>query len=185
MAHEALGIIQLSRVVKLVFAIIEITIWLLVVSVEKWCILSVHRSVHDRMLCWKTLSMQWIYYLWITTGRWWMECWLWSSAVLPLFYKWTKPFGFVTSRSMDRPWSQVGTVRSVPIRHRWLEFFVIMKVHLILRLSWRSWWLSSLLLLHCEFLCCNWLLPSRDLFRDDPNDRLRNLALRILITTKL
>ena len=63
MTHEALGIIQLSRVVKLVFAIIEITIWLLVVSVEKWCILSVHRGVHDRVVCRKTLSMQWIYYL--------------------------------------------------------------------------------------------------------------------------
>ena len=181
MTHQALGVVKLSWIIDLVFAVIEVMIGLLVVSVVKWSMLSVYWCVHDWLVSRETLCMHRVIDLRITAGWWWMKWRLISPSVFPLICKWTQTFWFQTTWSVDWPWTQIGTVRSIAICHWGFIFFVLLKGGLILRLSWRSWWLSSPLLLHCEFLCCNWLLPRRDLFRDGSNDRLRNLALRISI----
>ena len=181
MAHQALGIVKLSWIIDLVFAIIEVRIGLLVVSVVRWSVLGVYWSMHDWLVSRETLRIHRIIDLRITAGWWWMKWRLISLSVFPLICKWTQTFCFQTSWSVDWPWPQIGAVRSIAVCHWGFIFFVLLKGGLILRWSGRSWWLSSPLLLHCEFLCCNWLLPRRDLFRDDQNDRLRNLALRISI----
>ena len=49
-AQEALRVVELRRVVELVFAIVEVGAWLLEVPVEMWRVLSVDRRVHDRVV---------------------------------------------------------------------------------------------------------------------------------------
>ena len=48
MAHQTLSVVELSGIV--VFAIIEIMIWLLEIPVEKGGVLGIDRGVHDRVV---------------------------------------------------------------------------------------------------------------------------------------
>ena len=182
MAHQALSIVKLSGIV--VLAIIEIMIRLLKVPVEKRCVLGIDRGVHDRVVSRQPMRVHLVSDLGVTAGRWGVKTRLGSSTGLPLLNEVAHSLSFLASRSIDGPWPQVGTVRSIAICYGRLELFVFLEGGLMLRLSRRSWWLVSLLL-HNESFFAVIDYFYLEIYFERSKRQIRKPRQRIFFTTKL